>query len=226
MGGVRRLWMTWSATVLVVSAITAGACTEQRIDESLGSPAPSDRSGAPPTSAPGADFVAAVASVDTSTLRLGAPFNTQFLRVQFLAAGLDAAEAACAADRVAASVGPDFGDRPVSEVMSGIGITPDVMLPCVPIARMSQLAAAGGGADLARVPPDLLRSTLTELASAGFEEAGLTAVEATCLAERVVGGADVDELADLGATFSLSVDRAAAELRACVSPERANQLGG
>lgn len=210
---------------MVASVITSGGCTEQRLDESLGRPE-SSGSAANATSVPGADFVAAVASVNTSSLRLGAPFNTQFLTVQFLAVGLDAAEAACAADRVATSAGTAFADRPVSEVMSGAGITPDVIVPCVPVERMSQLAAAGGGADLARVPPDILRSTLTELASAGFEEAGLSAVEATCLAQRVVGGADRDELNDLGSTFSLSAERAAEELRACVSPERASQLGG
>lgn len=223
-----------AGVTVVVAALVAGGCTERSLDESVRDITPpstvpsSTLPGDPTTTStvPGNGFVARIAGVDTADLTLGAEFNAQFLRLQFLAVGLDATEAACAADRVVAAAGEDFGSRPVSAVLSGAGITPDVLLPCVPAERMQALAGSGAGADLGKVPVDVLRSTLTELASAGYESVGLTPVEATCLADRVVGTYSDADLEGLMTSLSLPADRAVTALPNCVTSERANELGG
>jgi len=181
---------------------------------------------APSTTASPNGFAARVAAVDTADLKLGAAFNTQFVALQLLAVGLDATESSCAAAKVAAASGADFATRPVSGVMSGAGITPDVLAPCVSTERMMGLAKAAGSASLDRVPVDVLRSTLTELASAGYETVGLTAVEASCLADHVVGTYRDEDLQKVMTSLSLPADRAVQALPACVTSERANELGG
>lgn len=226
MTGVRRsallLLSAWSALPLLAS------CAERRVDPSLEITTTSAAvtvPGAPTTAPEGSAFVARVAAVDTADLRLGAAFNTQFLALQFLAVGLEPTEANCAAGRVAEASGPDFEARPVSQVMTGAGITPDVLLPCVPTERMMELSQAGA-VDFARVPVDVLRSTLTELASAGYESVGMTAIESSCLADRVVGAYADEDLRGLLTSLSLPADRAVRALPGCVTAERADQLGG
>ena len=217
--------------VAVASSVLVGACTERTLDESVRDVTPSTTMpGAAPTVATssvpaGSAFVARVAAVDTSDLVLGGEFNRQFLTLQFLAVGLDEVESRCAADRVVTAAGPTFATRPVNQVMSGTGITPDVLMPCVPTERMMSLAASGAGADLARVPAGVLRSTLTELASAGYESVGLTPVEATCLADAVVGSYGDGDLAGVMTDLSLPADRAVSALPSCVTPARADELG-
>lgn len=218
---------------IAVMVMVAGGCTQRTMDESLRDVTPTTTTpgptlpGAtvPPTTSAGSEFVARVAAVDTSDLVLGGAFNAQFLTLQFLAVGLDGTESKCAADAIAAAAGDEFAKRPVSQVMSGSGITPDVLLPCVSTDRMMTLSKAGAGADLGRVPPDVLRSTLTELASAGYETVGLTPVESNCLAERVVGTYSDEDLVGVMTTLSLPADRAIDALPPCVTSERANELG-
>lgn len=235
MGG----WTTWrrrAAIAVGASAVLLGgaSCTQRTMDESIRditptttiAPAPTEPGATvPAVTVAGSEFVARVAAVDTSELVLGAAFNRQFLTLQFLAVGLDATESKCAADSITAASGDEFASRPVSQVMSGAGITPDVLLPCVSTDRMVALSKAGAGADLKRIPPDVLRSTLTELASAGYETVGLTPVESTCLAERVVGTYTDADLAEVMTTLSLPADRAVTALPTCVTGERANELG-
>jgi len=180
---------------------------------------------APTTAAAGQAFVSRLAAVRATDLRLGAAFNTQFLTLQFLAVGLDGTESACAAGRVATAAGDEFATRPVGSVMSGAGITPDVLVPCVPTERIVELSRSAGDVDLGRAPAGVLRSTLSELAAAGYEAAGLTASEATCLADHVVGTYADEDLADVMTTLSLPADRAVAALTTCVTAARAAELG-
>lgn len=219
----------------MLGAFVLSACTEKRLDESLKeNPSTTAVSSSPtvgpvggPTTtapAPAGRVIARLAAVNTNDLKLGAAFNAQFLSLQFYAVGLDATEVQCAANRVVATAGADFGGRAVGQVMSGSGITPDVLTPCVSTDRLMKLASTGAHPDLSRAPADLLRSVFTELASAGYESAGLTAVEATCLADRVVGARADQQLAKLGTQLDLTGNGVEPALPDCLTPERISEL--
>jgi hypothetical protein len=171
-------------------------------------------------------LIGRLGDVDTSDLVLGAEFNRQFLGLQVQAVGLDAAEASCVADKVSQQVGADFGKRAVNQLMSGVGVSPDVMIPCVTPQRLAQLASSGGQPDLSKVPPDVVRSTFGELASAGFESVGLEPVEATCLSDKTVGALADERLQGLMTSMELDNDALTAAVPQCVSAERINELAG
>lgn len=187
-------------------------------------PAAADAVTVPPDAGtPQAAVAARIAAIDPSGLVLGDAFNRQFLGVQLRAVGLDETEAACVADAVANQLGASFASTPAVQLMSGT-MRPDVMMSCVPMERVGELAAGGGAVDTSRVPAATLRAVFTELASAGYEEAGLTAVEATCLADAVVGTIPDAELAATSSSLDFGGTRITTALPGCVTPDRLAQL--
>lgn len=185
--------------------------------------------GAPTTLAPTSGLVSRLADVDSGNLVLGARFNRQFVTMQFLAVGFDATESECLAGVVASQQGSEFAQRRVREVFSGAGMTPEAMSPCVTLERLTALASSGAAPDLGRVPTGVVRSSFTGLAAAGFESAGLTAVESSCLADEVLDRYSDEQLAALGtealgATTQFDDSAVASAIPDCVDGDRIAEL--
>lgn len=100
-------------------------------------------------------------------------------------------------------------------------MSPQVLLGCTTLERAQELAS---GADAAQVPEAEMRQVLVGLASAGYEQAGLSPTEATCLAADAVATLEDDGSFAALQSGGLSDGINEAALRRCVSDDRIVEL--
>lgn len=208
-----------SAPVLICIVVAATACSSG--DE--------DNAARPADPTPTAEVQALIdrlSTVRTADLVMGADFNRDLLRVSMSAIGLDDTEARCVAAAIETANGDRFATTPVESLFGADALSPDVLLGCLPIERVTQLGTGETLTDPASPELGELRSLLSGVAAAGYESAGLSAKESTCLASTTVSEFEPSALA--GAFSSLgsidAVDAGAVEL--CLSKERIVELVG
>lgn len=165
--------------------------------------------------------LAKLTSVSTNDLRMGAAFNHDLVSIGMRSMGFDVSESACIADAVAASMGEAFDRTPVASLFGSDSMSPQVLLGCTTLERAQELAS---GADAAQVPEAEMRQVLVGLASAGYEQAGLTPAEATCLAADAVATLEDDGSFAALQSGGLSDGINEAALRRCVSDDRIVEL--
>lgn len=213
--------------VIVVLVGSATGCTTPRSDPPSVFPTSSESA---PTTVLADRAGATLTDVDLGALRLGGDFNRAFLTTQFRVLGLAPGEAECAVGRAVAAL-DGFGSLAVRELTvspTGSGFDPAILLACLPLERISVLAEQVGEHPITPDAAAELRDLLGRLAVAGYVSSGFEDVEARCLADRVVGRRTDAEMLDLlAAAGTAPQDRPDDEsVRACLSPERLQQVGG
>ena len=160
-------------------------------------------------------------SVNNSEVKLGATGNRDFISIQMQAVGFSATEADCVARLIEKEVGPKFDQISVSGLSAANSlIAPDKLDPCVDVRRIQQLASDSKGPSFTAVNQQDLSELMQMWFSLGYERAGLTTTEASCVATRVienVGAAQLGTLFGQGGAASVVLNEV---LDLCVSADR------
>jgi hypothetical protein len=154
---------------------------------------------------------------------MGAEFNRAFLTVQFEGVGFTPTETQCLVDAAAETQGPAFATSTLAALQSDAPFTPDRLMKCVPMERMSALVSSGTTMDFSRVDSAQLNTVVSGLTSAALVAGGLTPVEATCVTDRL--SARLDPATILGGGAAVPQDALAAALPSCLSEDRIAEVG-
>ena len=184
--------------------------------------------GATPTSEPKdptARLVARLKAVDNNRLKLGTEFNQRFLTMELQTFGFEAADAACISARVVVASGASFAGWTMAQLFQGFQtLNASVITPCVPAARYAEVAKRAANPDFKGVSPTLVRSVIAELATNAFEVGGLTATEATCVADGLVAGMTDEKIPAILKSPSFDDTLITNSLPTCLSAERIASL--
>ena len=161
-------------------------------------------------------------AVSTADVAMGESFNLDMLRLGFRTVGFTDEESRCSAEVIAAARGAEFASLTVSALFAADSLTAEVLLPCLSPERLQEV---GTGAVVGEVPEDAaaeFRQLTAGLAAAGYEAAGLTSKEASCVA----GAAKTDDAPSPGdMTGSVPTAVITSEIvEQCVSADRIVQL--
>ena len=181
---------------------------------------------AKPSADPTTRVVARLKVIDNGTLKMGTEFNRRFIGLQLQSAGFTAADGECVTTKIAASAGPAFSTWTFTQLVAGAqsGASRDVLLSCVPTDRLAALASRTAAPSVSSLAPGLMRSVLSELATSWFEAGGLTATEATCLADKLIGGVDDQRLAVIFSARSFDDTAIGTALPSCLDAARLASL--
>ncbi len=184
--------------------------------------------GAAPSSEPKdatARLVARLKAVDKDRLKLGAEFNKRFVAMELQTFGFEAADAECISAKVAATAGAAFSGWTMQQLVNGFqGLNAAVISTCVSPERQAAVAKRAAAPDFKGVSPTLVRSVFAELATDAFEAGGLTATEATCVADGMVAGMTDDKIPTILKSPSFDDTLITSSLPSCLSAERIASL--
>ena len=181
---------------------------------------------AKPSADPTSRVVARLKVIDNGTLKMGTEFNRRFIGLQLESAGFTPAESDCVTTKIAASAGADFASWTFTQLVAGAqsGAGREVLLSCVPADRLAALASRTVAPNVSNLAPGLMRSVLSELTTSWFEAGGLTATEATCLADKLIGGVDDQRLAVIFSARSFDDAAIGVALPSCLDAARLASL--